>query len=146
MSCSEACGIAALTAVTNLTLFSDFAVHFIAHSKPEQKTTLPLEKQLAKINLEVLQVSVSSCTQNLAQEAEKSKNSFSGWLFFMWSELLRQFFSSYENHLKFWGFFVMVRRWRRVFCYVASDTACLKCCRPLGCLSKDKSMPQVTPK
>lgn len=83
MSCNEACGIAALIAVTNLTLFSDFAVHFIAHSKPEQKTTLPLEKQIAKINLEVLKVSVSSCTQNLAQEAEKSKNSFSGWLFFL---------------------------------------------------------------
>lgn len=68
MSCSEACGIALLAAVTNLALFSDVAVHFIAHSKSEQKATLSLVKQLVKINLEVLKVkeSVSCCTQKLA--------------------------------------------------------------------------------
>lgn len=65
---------------------------------------------------------------------------------FMLSGLLRQCSSSYENHPKFWIFLVMVRGWRRVFCYVTLDTACLKCCRPLGCLSKNESMPQVIPK
>lgn len=54
MSCSEACGIAALAAVMNLTSFSDVAVHFIAHSKSAQKTALSRTKTLAKINLEVL--------------------------------------------------------------------------------------------
>lgn len=66
--------------------------------------------------------------------------------FFMWSGLLRKFSSNYENHLKFWVLLVMVRRWMRVFCYVILDTACLKCCRPVGCLSKNESVSQVTPK
>lgn len=66
--------------------------------------------------------------------------------FLMWSGLLWQCPSSCENHLKAWGFLVTVRRWRRVFCYLTLDTACLKCCRPLGCLSRNEAMPQVTPK
>lgn len=76
----------------------------------------------------------------------KVKNFFLTMAIFMLSGLLRQCSSSYENHPKFWIFLVMVRGWRRVFCYVTLDTACLKCCRPLGCLSKNESMPQVIPK
>lgn len=73
MSCSEACGIAVLAAITNFALFSDVAVHFIVHSKSEQKATLSLVKQLVKINSKVLKVkeSVLCCTQKLAQETEK---------------------------------------------------------------------------
>lgn len=77
MSCSEACGIAVLAVITNLALFSDVAVHFIVHSKSEQKATFSLVKQLVKINLEVLNVTktVSCCFQKLAQD-RKLKNLF----------------------------------------------------------------------
>lgn len=46
MISSEACGIAILAVVTNLALFSDVTVHFIGHSKSEQKATFSLVKQL----------------------------------------------------------------------------------------------------
>lgn len=39
-----------------------------------------------------------------------------------------------------------VEGWRGVFCFVTLDTSCLKGCYPPGCLSKNESMSQVTPK
>lgn len=146
MSCIEACGILLWQQLQILLCFQMLLCLLLLISNLHRRQQFSLAKLLAKINLEVLQVSVSSCTQNLVQEAEKWKKFFLKMAFFMWPGLLWQCSSSCENHPKFWGFLVMVRKWRRVFCYVPWDTACLRCCRPLGCLLKNESMSQVIPK
>lgn len=81
MSCIEACGILLWQQLQILLCFQMLLCLLLLISNLHRRQQFSLAKLLAKINLEVLQVSVSSCTQNLVQEAEKWKNSFSRWPF-----------------------------------------------------------------